>query len=662
MLGELLERAGLELGVAHRLSDQLPPALGQAPQAAGVVPFPGRLLANGLADLGGVELLGRHRLELLVAGEQFQLPITDLRRLLPPAADLFVDPQGMIGRAHDDERRRRRTDPLPPGEKILHEGPHLDRLRRDAETCRRERPHRRERVGLRGPGGEDLFAAGSLLLAPHPLQPHLLDAEIVARLEREADRLRVEEHSLAPQPIDRDRRRLVVADHEAHREWLASGEAEPILPGKSELDRRLDEDLRRHDRRRFRSDVVAVDRGAGQLPVGRRRHRHSAPLHDRQASRAQPLRDRSVDAKVIREADQRRKRGDLRSERRLERDLLAGIPHRQPQARRAHLRGKGERIGLPLTRRRDLPPTADPGLCPGRSPRRGCIEMDDELGRLAMGDDDRLREPVDPRKRVALHEPPRREKPLPGVGRGGRHEQPEPASQHQRHGNKRQPEPMPRPGKGCPQVVAARHLGHLADRRLAQHPRARLLAGIANQLHDPEELIAERGEAASDEPRQPVEPACSPDPAMKRHRKGATGGDRGSPQSKAHKLGAVGDPIEEEEPEPSDEDAEEGSAERFDPLHPPDGGAEVVELLPQRHGEREGGRVPGNGRLWNGFLGFAAHALVPARESTLFILPFSLPGADAEGHRSLSPPPATRAPATCAPPRTARGARRAWRG
>ena len=305
MLGELLERAGLELGVAHRLTDQLPPALGQAPQAAGVVPFPGRLLTDGLADLGGVELLGRHRLELFVAGEQFQLPVADLRRLLPPAADLFVDPQGMIGRAHDDKRRRRRTDPLPPGKKILHEGPHLDRLRRDAEARRRERPHRRERVGLRGPGRKDLFAAGSFLFAPHPLQPHLPHTEIIARLEREADRFRVEEHPLAPQPIDRDRRRLVVAGHEAHRERLASGEAEPIFPGEGEIDRRLDEDLRRHDYGRFRSDVAAVDRGAGQLPIGRRRHRHPAPLDDRQAPAAQPLRDWGVDAEVIGEADQR---------------------------------------------------------------------------------------------------------------------------------------------------------------------------------------------------------------------------------------------------------------------------------------------------------------------------------------------------------------------
>ena len=107
MLGKLLERAGLELGVAHRFTDKRSPRLSQAPQAAAVVPLRRRLLADRLACLRGIELLGCHRLELLVAGKQLQLPVADFRRLLSPAADLVVDPQGMVGRVHDDERRRR---------------------------------------------------------------------------------------------------------------------------------------------------------------------------------------------------------------------------------------------------------------------------------------------------------------------------------------------------------------------------------------------------------------------------------------------------------------------------------------------------------------------------------------------------------------------------
>ena len=107
MLGKLLERAGLELGVAHRLTDERPPRLGQAPQSAAVVPLRRRLLADRLAVLRGIELLGRHRLELFVADEELQLPVANFRRLLPPAADLVVDPQRMVGRVHDDERRRR---------------------------------------------------------------------------------------------------------------------------------------------------------------------------------------------------------------------------------------------------------------------------------------------------------------------------------------------------------------------------------------------------------------------------------------------------------------------------------------------------------------------------------------------------------------------------
>ena len=407
--------------------------------------------------------------------------------------------------------------------------------------------------------------------------------------------------------------------------------------------------------------LAAVDRGAGQLPTGRRRHRHPAPLDDRQAPAAQPLRDGGADAKVLGEADKRRQRGDLRSERRLERHLLAGIPHRQPQAPRAHLRRKRQRVGLPVTGRRDLPPATDPGLCPGRSPRRGRIEMDHDLGRLAMGDDDRLRKPVDPGKGVALHEPPRLEKPLPGVGGGGRDDQPEHASAHQRHGNKRQPEPVPRPRQGRAEIVTARHLGHLADRRLAEHPRARLLAGIADELDNPEELIAERREAAGDEPRQLVEATRSPHPAIKRHRENAAGGDRTGIQSKPRKDRRVGEPIEEEKREPGDEDAEQGDADRLDPLHSPDGGTEIVELPPQRHWEREGGRGPCNGRLRIVRLALGTHGLSPARESTFFILPFSPGTRPAAGPRSLHPA-AIRAPATCAPPRTARGARRARRG
>ena len=276
-----------------------------------------------------------------------------------------------------------------------------------------------------------------------------------------------------------------------------------------------------------------------------------------------------------------------------------------------------------------------------------------------MGDDDRLREPVDPGKGVALHESPRLEKSLPGVCRGGRHDQPEHASEHQRHGSKRQPEPVPRPRQGRAEIVAARHLGDLADRRLAEHPRARLLAGIADKLDNPEELIAKRREAAGDKPCQLVKPARSPHPAIKRHRENAAGGDRSGIQRKPRQDRRVGEPIGEEKRQPGDEDAEEGDADRLDSLHSPDGGTKIVELPAQRSRERKG-RVSWNGRLRIGRLALGTHGLSPARESTFFILPFSPGIRPAAGARSLHPA-AIRAPATCAPPRKARAARRARR-
>ena len=136
MLGQLLERGGLELGIAQRLAEDLGAAPGQAFQPAAVAPLRGSLFAECLALLRSVERPGRERQKLFVAGEQFHLAVADLRRLLAKSPDLVVDPEGMIGGVHDDERRRRRPDPLPPRQVVLDERPHLHRLRRDAEGQR----------------------------------------------------------------------------------------------------------------------------------------------------------------------------------------------------------------------------------------------------------------------------------------------------------------------------------------------------------------------------------------------------------------------------------------------------------------------------------------------------------------------------------------------
>ena len=235
----MLERAGVELWIPQGLSDQFSTTVGEPAEPAAVALLRGRLRADRLTVLGRVELVGREFLQFLVPGEQFHLAVADFRRLLFPAGDLVVDPEGVIGGPHHQKHRRRRIDPVAARKVVLREGPNLHRLRRDAELCRRECSDRCERFRLRSTGCQQALAPGAVAVPCHgrgtastadPLDADPLHAKIVPRLETETHRFGFQEHGLARQAVDHDRRRLVITGRHAHDERLATGEPQVVLP------------------------------------------------------------------------------------------------------------------------------------------------------------------------------------------------------------------------------------------------------------------------------------------------------------------------------------------------------------------------------------------------------------------------------------------------
>ena len=235
----MLERAGVELRIPQGLPDQFSTTVGEPAEPAAVVLLRGRLFADRLAVLGRVELVGGKLLQFLVPGEQFHLAVADLCRLLFPAGDLVVDPEGVIGGTHHQKHRRRRIDPVAARQVVLREGPNLHRLRRDAEWCRRECSDRFERFRLRAAGCQQAHAPGAVALPRHgrgtastadPLDANPLHAKIVPRHKTEPHRFGFQEHGPARQAVDGDRRRLVVTGRHAHDERLATGEPQAVLP------------------------------------------------------------------------------------------------------------------------------------------------------------------------------------------------------------------------------------------------------------------------------------------------------------------------------------------------------------------------------------------------------------------------------------------------
>ena len=229
----------------------------------------------------------------------------------------------------------------------------------------------------------------------------------------------------------------------------------------------------------------------------------------------------------------------------------------------------------------------DPGPRPIRPPLRIRAKAHINLRLFAVRDHQCLRQPVDPREREPLHEPPRGKKSGPGIRRSCGNKQWQRHRKSEWHCGQPGPEPVPRPGHGLAKIVATGRLRHLPDGRLAERPRPLLFALIANDLHDAEQLVAQRRKAAGDQPRQPVEPALAPDPAVEGDGdRGAAGDGRGE-EHPPHRSGRVADAVEQKQDKPGHEHAEEGAADGLDRLDHPDSAPKGTQLLPQALGQRK---------------------------------------------------------------------------
>ena len=208
-----------------------------------------------------------------------------------------------------------------------------------------------------------------------------------------------------------------------------------------------------------------------------------------------------------------------------------------------------------------------------------------------MRDHQCLRQLIDPRKRKPLHQPPWRKQSDPGI-RGGRwNDKGQRYRSRERHGGEPGPEPVPRPGHGLAKITAAGRLRHLADGRLAERSRAILFAAVADDFHDAEQLVAQRRKPTGDQPRQAVEAAMAPDPAVERDRNRRTTGHGRSKEHPPHRGRRVAEPVEQKKQQPSHEHAEDRAADGLGRLDRPDGASKRIQLPPQPVGKRKATRT-----------------------------------------------------------------------
>ena len=192
----MLKRASVNFRIPHRLLHQFPAAVGQPAEPAAVVLFRGCLFTDRLPLLWRIEVLGGEGPEFFVSRKQRHLPVANLRRLLLPAGDLVVDPEGMISRTHHQKQSRRAVHAAPPRQVVLGKHPHLHHLRPNAAGCWRECPDRVERFNCRAASGQQPLtliplATGSNSTAPgpQPFHAHVLHAKIVRGLQAKPHRL-----------------------------------------------------------------------------------------------------------------------------------------------------------------------------------------------------------------------------------------------------------------------------------------------------------------------------------------------------------------------------------------------------------------------------------------------------------------------------------------
>ena len=123
------------------------------------------------------------------------------------------------------------------------------------------------------------------------------------------------------------------------------------------------------------------------------------------------------------------------------------------------------------------------------------------------------------------------------------------------------------------------------DGGLAQGPRPRLLRITADQLDDAQQLVANLGVAAAQQPRQLLQAAISPDPAVERQRNDGRPHPGRDEEQQPDRRGRVPHPVDEEHQQKRDEQAENGRGNSLDHLDRPDAPTIIEELVAQTLGQ-----------------------------------------------------------------------------
>ena len=216
-----------------------------------------------------------------------------------------------------------------------------------------------------------------------------------------------------------------------------------------------------------------------------------------------------------------------------------------------------------------------------RPPGRLLSEPRRDRERLAVRDDHPAGQWLHGREGVAGGVAPGSQQPPPGVG--GRVGESRKQAKGTRGPRGHQPGPLPVPGvgHGGPEVAPARVLGHLMDGGLAQGPRAGLLRITADQLDNAQQLVANLGMFAAQQPRQLLQPAISPDPAVERQWYDGRPDPGRDEEQQPDRRGRVPHPVDEEHQEKRDQQAEDGRGHSLDHLDRPDAPTVVEELVAQ---------------------------------------------------------------------------------
>ncbi len=579
-LGPSFEVADAELGVPHGLLDQVLARHHQARQPSAVGPLGRGLGLDLLADVGPVDLLGGHRPELLVGLVELHLAVADLERLAVPLAQLLGQPDGVLLGAEDEQGVGRRDDPRPARQVILDEDPEGDRLRLDPERLRRESTRDFQGLLVGAAGHQDPVAgrgrSDALGVEPLPGQADSLDAEIVLGVDLEVEQLGVDHDLLTRQILDHQARGLVVAAGDLERERLLAGQAEAVAPAELEVARAVDRDRRARRRHALGRLRDAINPGRGQLAPGGRRERRVDAFD--QGDRAAPdvLLHRAGPAEVLGEGDAGHDRGQLGSEHRLDLDDPRSVAHADLDLGVGDLRGELE-VVLAVDQLRDHGrAVADPGLGLG-GPLGGRLgERHREDERLAVRDHDLVGERLQGGEGVSRGVIPGGDEPLEGVRCRRRDHREQSDRDRGGDGQQAHPELVARGRHGVAEVALLGVERDLLDRRLDEPARPSLLGIVVGELDHAEQLVADPGVLAGQEPCELLGQALAPDPSIEGIRDDRAGQGDEAEKARARPIRRVPEPVEDVHRQEGRDDAEGRRAGSLDGLDGPDPTTEVV--------------------------------------------------------------------------------------